>query len=359
MKKIFYFIHVPWNWIKQRPQFIAEELAENYDVDIYQEKPYVSNLVVNTDSVFKVTSLFRLPMNRMRIGRKINAWLIRHQLKSKINRYNYLWITSPTLYKSVKDIIPENQKVIYDCMDDILAFPAIMNDAGWTKEMEEMETDLLERADVVLCTSTHLKEKLQKRYNLNKKIHIANNAITIYDRKETELPSELNNLFSGNHKNLTYIGTISGWFDFDLIIKTLNNHSALKIYLFGPTEVEIPRHERLIHFGPVPHEQVYGIMAKAGVLIMPFILNELILSVNPVKLYEYIYCGKNTIARKYGETEKFNEYVYLYENDDEFDAFVASYCNDELKLKLPVSAYKEFGLNNTWRKRVQEIEKLL
>ena len=33
-KKILYIMHVDWNWIKQRPHFIAEELTTWYDIKV-------------------------------------------------------------------------------------------------------------------------------------------------------------------------------------------------------------------------------------------------------------------------------------------------------------------------------------
>ena len=357
MKKIFYFTHVPWNWIKQRPQFIAEELSKNFQVDIFQEKPYVTNLT-QAASKLSVTTFFRLPVNRFSFGRAMNAWLIKRQIKSVIKNYDYVWLTSPTLYRSIRNTISDNHQLIYDCMDDILAFPAIANDKLWKKEMEKQEKALIERADIVFCTSEHLKEKLIKRYDIqNKNIIIVNNAINLYaNNKEVILPENINQAFENNPKNLTYIGTISAWFDFETTLAALDKYPDLQLFLFGPTEVPIPSHERLTHFGPIPHEQVYEVMKKAGVLIMPFILNELILSVNPVKLYEYVYSEKITIAKKYGETLKFDDYVYLYDTAENFNNFVGKYYNNELALKLSPEAYKNFGVSNTWQARIEQIK---
>ena len=46
--------------------------------------------------------------------------------------------------------------------------------------------------------------------------------------------------------------------------------------------------------------------------MMPFILNELIESVDPVKLYEYINFEKNIICIKYDEILRFKDFVYFY-----------------------------------------------
>ena len=37
--KILYLMHVPWGWIKQRPHFFAEYLANDFAVDVYFRKP--------------------------------------------------------------------------------------------------------------------------------------------------------------------------------------------------------------------------------------------------------------------------------------------------------------------------------
>lgn len=47
-------------------------------------------------------------------------------------------------------------------------------------------------------------------------------------------------------------------------------------------------------------------------LIMPFILNDIISDVDPVKLYEYISMGKNIISVKYREVKRFEKFVYFY-----------------------------------------------
>ena len=44
MKKILYFMGVDWYWIKQRPQILAEYLAQDYDVTVvYIKELFQSN----------------------------------------------------------------------------------------------------------------------------------------------------------------------------------------------------------------------------------------------------------------------------------------------------------------------------
>ena len=99
-------------------------------------------------------------------------------------------------------------------------------------------------------------------------------------------------------------------------------------------------------------------MQYANVLVMPFKVNELIKSVNPVKLYEYIYTGKPVIASRYGETEYFLPYVKLYENSDEFIRLLT-----EIEDKSLDAEYKNkcinFLSNNTWDIRARVISEYL
>ena len=47
---------------------------------------------------------------------------------------------------------------------------------------------------------------------------------------------------------LGYVGTISSWFDFDALIKVVNEFTSIEIYLIGPTEnlgLNLPQHEAL------------------------------------------------------------------------------------------------------------------
>jgi hypothetical protein len=43
-------------------------------------------------------------------------------------------------------------------------------------------------------------------------------------------------------------------------------------------------------------KEIKSIMAEADILFMPFQVTDLIQSVNPVKLYEYIYSNKASIS---------------------------------------------------------------
>ena len=94
-------------------------------------------------------------------------------------------------------------------------------------------------------------------------------------------------------------------------------------------------------------------------MIMPFILNEIVLAVDPVKLYEYIGLGKCIISVRYPEIERFEDFVYFYEDDSSLLNLV-----ENLKLKGYPPKYnekmqKDFLRENSWKQRIDEINKVI
>ena len=65
-------------------------------------------------------------------------------------------------------------------------------------------------------------------------------------------------------KRMVYIGTISEWFNFDYIISALTECQNVELLLFGPKDVEIPKHNRIKYCGIAEHKYLLEIMKKAG-----------------------------------------------------------------------------------------------
>ena len=352
---IMYVSHISWDWIKQRPHFLAEELQSYYNVDVYVRMDYKRNNLINNNTYLnRVFKLFQLPFCRFKIIKKINNWLFGIFLKVRIYRYEVIWITSPSQYSLLKDSL-HNKIIVYDCMDDHIEFPNLSDKERFI--FSNNEKHLIQKADIILVSSNSLKNTLKKRYELSHceldKIHLINNGIS---------QLEVNSSLSNREKNVyrvVYIGTISKWFNFSLIIKSLEKFNNLEYHLYGPIETEIPSHERIVYHGVIPHSKINQIMNDADGLIMPFILNKLILSVDPVKLYEYIASLRPVISVKYGETMRFSNFVYLYSNEEEYLKLISDLIENKLKLKYSRQDVISFLQDNTWKKRSIQIKEII
>lgn len=372
MKKILYLINVPWGWIKQRPHYLAEYLSKYYDVTVY-ERAYYNNyikknkrLVENvkpTGSHFRVKQYLTFSFARIPLIKKtnlesfINHKLIRKNAISEISKNDIVWISSPSLYSQFKQYIPETKIVIYDCMDDYMEFPSVKGNERLRIGMFKEESELAERANMIIFSSDYLRTKVCARYQIQIETYVVNNAIEIPSYHPGNV-CKIRDPLSSVSKPIVYIGTVAKWFDFENVIKLLDANHDVHVILIGPAFIDIPKHSRLISLPPIGHDDIFPVMQKSHALIMPFMLNELVLAVNPVKLYEYIYSGKPVISVKYDETEKFADYVYLYSNFDELNNIVREISVNN-NGKKPLKECQQYVMHNTWTNRCDEIHSLI
>lgn len=367
-KKILYLTAIPWGWIKQRPQFLAEILSQDFSVDVFSKKSYAikqsdllnkanpqyKNLKLNS---FRIIPFAAIPLIRNLKLNWINKLLINFQIPS-FKRYDIIWVTSASLYNLIRHKVNKNQCLVYDCMDDILEFPVTKNSPKRKLLCMKNENRLLHDASLVFCSADYLKNKIIERSGIpSQKVVTVNNAIEI----PVNIPLETNDIHTNEiiqmlkiNKSLVYIGTIDEWFDLDSIMYVLDNEKDLHLVLIGPARLDLPKHERIHYMGTVTHDEIFHIMPHAFALIMPFKLNELIRSVNPVKLYEYIYAGVPVIASKYGETLKFSKYVNLY--TDKIDLLEIINRIKMSNSNINIQTNQKFVADNTWLKRGEIIK---
>lgn len=377
MKKILYLSHVRWGWIKQRPHFLAEGLAKNNKVDycFYQSRShskkndYTSNNVERGLNLSFIT-FFLLPFERIpiigkcKLFERLNWLFMRMQLPSFKN-YDIVWITHPTLYPQIKCALGKNNRLVYDCMDDMVAFPEVKNDPKKVNSILKAERELIEKSSAVFCSSEYLKNIILNRAFVEREVSVINNAIELPSNNNVSLedmPKEVRDKYD-KLSSLTdifmYIGTISEWFDFEKIERLTREIPTLNVVLIGPAyAATIPQNPQIHVLGPMDRKFIFAFMDRATALIMPFVLNDLIESVNPVKLYEYIFSGKPSIATFYSESEKFKEFVCLYHNYDELKQMSLGIIEGNIVPK-PDSEVKNFIRQNTWEERFKSIEEKL
>ena len=358
---ILYLMGIQWNWIKQRPHYIAEGLAEKYNLVTLSKKEMNRRNDKNKTHV-NVVYPIRLPLERNKIIKTINDFVYKLYLAYYLKKSKYLWICAPNEFSEFAlSRCTKSHIVIYDCMDDMLAFPSKIG----LEATKRRESDLVGRADIVFCSASHLVEKLRSRYETDREFVLLNNALSINDSEyvNTEETKKLApEYFCTKNFKLSYIGTVADWFDFGMIEDALKEIPSLEVHLWGPynkKDKEKRSSERLFFHGPVDHKYVKPIMDASDALIMPFVLNELILSVNPVKLYEYIYSGKPNLAPKYGESLPFASHTYLYENEADCIGELKRIVDGKPTICKSKSSCEAFVKNNTWEKRMNIVFKKL
>ena len=353
-------MHVDWNWVKQRPHFIAEMIEKNseHKVIVMYRMAYQKKLLVNNECLLANRPL-RIPKlphsSKYKLILRINTFIESIIVARKVKKCDVVYVTHPTFFPSIRKV--KGKKIIYDCMDNILGFP---QSEKMKMRTNHYEKELIKKSDITLFSASHLKKTVEKRTDFLFYSIVINNAINIPQEINLSNIEPLKHSFARKSKKIiSYIGTISEWFDYNLLIEITQLNQSIIFYLFGPADARFPPNENIIFFGPQKHQDIFYIMNESDALIMPFQVNELIRSVNPVKMYEYIYSGKPVIAVKYEESAPFENYAYLYDSKD-INSLVGIFKileENNYKAKRTAEESKQFALSNTWEKRVEELLK--
>lgn len=344
-------MHVDWNWIQQRPHFLARELAKYFDIRVGYCRFYTaSRLVTNErDGRIAYASLMRIPalLTERSVFARLNDLVLSHQVGRLLRKadVDYVWLGAPSLYPAIRGTVGRRQ-VIYDCMDDCGGFGS---ESARARAVAE-ERSLLQRADLVVVSSERLGEVVRHRGYRGRPL-LVNNALA--DRLLSVRAPGRERCTSDPYV-LLYWGTIGYWFDFASVLQVLERFPNVHVRLAGPAEVTLPEHDRLEHIGPVRHEELPALAASADVLIMPFVVNDLIRGVDPVKIYEYIAFGRPIVVPDYPEMRRFDAFVHRYGPAEGLTSVLASLLRDRTR-KYSDEQAAAFLSQNTWSSRAHQV----
>jgi hypothetical protein len=246
-------------------------------------------------------------------------------------------------------------------MDDMIEFS---KDSRTRQRTVKAECSLATRATIILSSSDYLKSQLTARYGRSD-ITVVNNAIAKYllENERPEVTSDALTFIKKEHRKckkiVLYVGTVSSWFDYDLIETSLTVTHDVVYVIVGPCEVKYHPNSKIVFFRPVSHDAIMDIMLVADALVLPFKECELVKSVNPVKVYEYICVERPILLKLYSETEKFVEYAYLFNDQDEYNELLTKVDRGILRPRAAREKARAFVQENTWEHRGIEVASLL
>ena len=346
---------VDWNWIAQRPHFMALELQKEYDVTVlYPRYLYQSwKGQQNLKAPGKCYGVPQIPFQeRFHVLQRFGDIIFRKYI-GDIHQYDIVWMGTPMFAR----LIPRDYRgcVVYDYMDDVAALQSSDKVAAYVRKAHKY---LLNRANLITVTSQYLMDGLNAQ--ARKKAYLVRNAFRneCSDAIPASVPESLS-ADAGRKVRVGYVGTISGWMDFPLLLWSLKMFPDLEYHFWGPAAVQLPEHERLIFHGVIEHEKIRDAVEDMDCLIMPFQVNDIVLAVDPVKMYEYISFGKNIVSVQYPEIDRFEPFVWFYHDRKEYAQIIGRLSKHELQMKYNSDQQKQFLENNSWEERGRVVRSLL
>ena len=354
MKKILYLSIVDWNWIKQRPQMIAEQLSDNYIVyciyPMYHKKKELANNDVCSNNLHLIPR-FKLPFSgKNSFIKKIDTLCQHIFVALSIVKYqpDIIYTSFPTDYSFF--LKKTKRMIVYDCMDN---HPEFEKNNRAKKNIRNIENKLVNISSIIFVSSLFLKKEIIQKYNTSEdKVFLIRNGYS-GEIIETNYSPQI----TRSKLKIAYIGTVSSWFDFNILINAIKVKPNLEFHIFGPINVETPVNNNLFFHGVVNHDELYKTVEHYDGLIMPFVLNEIIEAVDPVKLYEYINFNKPIISIYYEEIQRFEKFVWFY---DDFSSFMDCINRiEQYDIKYNNEDRIKFLNDSNWKNRVCAIDSLL
>jgi glycosyltransferase involved in cell wall biosynthesis len=147
-----------------------------------------------------------------------------------------------------------------------------------------------------------------------------------------------------------FFGAISPWLDFDLIVDLATARSNWSFVFIGPIDANISKPndlENVFFVGKVPYIDLPSYAIAFDVAIIPFLVNGLTKSVNPLKLLEYLACSLPVVSVDLPEIRKYSEVVYIADRSETFLSCIEkAMLEDSQELRQKRT---EIARNRSWK----------
>jgi glycosyltransferase involved in cell wall biosynthesis len=235
-----------------------------------------------------------------------------------------------------------NVRLVYDCMDYHEGFGTF--DEG----MMSAELSLMACVDLVVVSSALLDARVAP---------FARSRVLIRNAADyghfSRLPQSVFRDTRGR-RVLGYYGAIADWFDLDLIDAVAGRFRDCLILLIGHDQIAAGRRlmglDNVKLIGEIPYADLPRYLHGFDVCLLPFLINDLTLATNPVKVYEYLSAGKPVVSVDLPELQTFEGLVVTAENRGSFlDAIAAALENPSDP--QTVESRRTFAAKQTWAER--------
>jgi glycosyltransferase involved in cell wall biosynthesis len=239
---------------------------------------------------------------------------------------------------------------VYYCTDEWSKFTYVDG-----KEIAAAENRLIRKVDAVFATAQSL---VDNRIGANPNTFLARHGVS-FDlfaralRDETPIPDDVKAI---DQPIVGFYGTLQDWIDFELIEFLASRHPEWAIVLIGDILVDVSRVKKYpnVHLlGKREHGLLPNYCKAFSVGLIPYILNERILHVNPIKLREYLSAGLPVVSSALPEVKLYGDYCVAAKTPEEFEKAIA----DAIRSDSPAMRAQRSAamVRESWRCRVSDL----
>lgn len=369
---IFLFSIIEWTALTQRPQHLARGLAARghrvFWIDVQLKPPHL--LDPEHLSTELASGLYRVELpgdveqiytlNWSRAALDLMSLVIERLNHSHGGKPAIQLVTFPKwtpLVQRLRDRF--GWPVIYDCLDDQLAFSE-----QYKHDASTFEEELVQASRAVITASAAMFERYERRHP---DVRMIPNAVDF----ETFHRAEPRELLGGFKRPVVgFFGAFSDWLDTDWISEAAAHFpDSSFVYIGRDTFANRECRERWARATAAPNitvlpqmdlSRLASYLAEFDVCIMPFRDLPITRAMNPVKIYEYLAAGKTVVVPELPETRVFAQQglIEIYSTREE------SFRLLRQAVSMPpsesqIAARVRFAAANDWSARLDDFEKIL
>lgn len=239
---------------------------------------------------------------------------------------------------------------VYYCVDEFSEWPGADRAA-----MVEMESDLLERVDLVVATSEALFEAKSARHA---RVRLLPHGVDRdgFRSGRGEAPAGLRGL---PRPRCGYAGLVDERLDAPLVAAIARAMPETTFVLLGPRQLppgELDRIPNVRFLPPVDYDDVPAVVAELDVAFLPYVRNDLTARMNPLKLRELLAAGLPIVATPLPEIRRYVPWVRVAADRDEWLAALAEALREGRTRAEERSAQVR---GESWDARAEELSRML
>ena len=260
-----------------------------------------------------------------------------------LNRVDLLYLDVPIHQRFLSTV--QSSKSVFRIADRLSGFKHL------APAMVELESEVATSVDLVVYTAATLAPHVAAMAP-RRMLHLPNGVdVDHFTQVGLTVPDDLRTI---PRPIAIYVGALQDWFDWALVDRLTDQMPDVSFVIVGPDELARTRlatRSNLHLLGRRPYDEVPRYLAHSDVGLIPFDVArhaELVNSVHPLKLYEYLAAGLSVVAAEWPELASLDSPAILARSGDEFVAGI----RQALTSPLNRPAARTFVESATWGQRI-------
>lgn len=288
-----------------------------------------------------------IPVPKSGLARQLARYLLKKQILKVTHRLGLskpiLWTSLPTAVDMIGHL--NEHKSLYYCGDDFSALAGVDH-----QTVAKRESELVQKADLILTASETLRQKFpaSKTHTLTHGVDYELFADPL--NKATDFPEN-------NRPVAGFYGSISEWFDVELMVQTIQKMPEWNFVFVGKVEinvVELSALSNVYFLGPKPHQSLPQYSQHWQVSLLPFLDNEQIRACNPLKLKEYLAAGTPIVSTYFKAIDEYKDYISVISTPGEMVAAIKKSKERHNPQAMRAAVYQE-----SWQAKSEQVSKLI